>query len=306
MKLLIVHDASSENLDEIDTFKQLEFVKKNAKAEVFCHQLNADIPSLLKEIDRIKPDLVFNLIENRDVHVVPAIFDALGIKYTGNPTEALFLTTDKLLFRKMLPDYMTPKYISINDGKAIKGKKYIIKAVREEASVGIDENSVFVAENTKDVRDRLKKSARYSFAEEYIEGREFYVNFIEDFDKSPEILPIREVIYENYINDKPKILCFKAKWDLESFEYKNTKTVLNDLKDEPELLETMVDYVKICWKKFGLKGYGRIDFRVDKNNKVYVLDINANSCLILMDRAFSEKGYEAGAIVDRLVKVSLN
>jgi len=34
-----------------------------------------------------------------------------------------------------------------------------------------------------------------------------------------------------------------------------------------------------CWELFKLKGYVRIDFRVDSDNNPFVLEINANPCL---------------------------
>ncbi len=34
-----------------------------------------------------------------------------------------------------------------------------------------------------------------------------------------------------------------------------------------------------CWNIFSLRGYARVDFRVDNNGKPWVLEINANPCL---------------------------
>jgi len=34
-----------------------------------------------------------------------------------------------------------------------------------------------------------------------------------------------------------------------------------------------------CWQCFGLKGYARVDFRVDENGNSFILEINANPCI---------------------------
>ena len=34
-----------------------------------------------------------------------------------------------------------------------------------------------------------------------------------------------------------------------------------------------------CWKFFNLSGYARVDFRVDGDNRPWVLEINTNPCL---------------------------
>ena len=47
------------------------------------------------------------------------------------------------------------------------------------------------------------------------------------------------------------------------------------------LLSQLQDIAKNCWHLFGLRGYARVDFRVDKDGNPWVLEINANPCLSL-------------------------
>ncbi|OPZ78716.1 MAG: D-alanine--D-alanine ligase [Alphaproteobacteria bacterium ADurb.Bin438] len=308
MKLLIIYDKVSDSPDEIDTIEQVEFVKQNANCEVYEYQVSLDIMSFIKEVERIKPDLVFNLIENSNIHVIPSILDDMGIKYTGNSAKVLFLTTDKVLFKKLLPNKWTAGYVSQNEGKAVKGKKYIIKALKEDASIGIDENSVFVASNTKEVRERIKNRPYLSFAEEFIEGREVNIALLEKKGGGCEVLVPREVMFKNFHKNKPKILCYKSKWDEDSFEYKNTETVRNDFEAEPLLLKKLIKYSKYCWKRFDLKGYVRVDFRIDENNNPYILEINANPCINPHGsgfyKSFVEKGYKGKELIERIINVA--
>jgi D-alanine-D-alanine ligase len=35
-----------------------------------------------------------------------------------------------------------------------------------------------------------------------------------------------------------------------------------------------------CWRLFGLAGYARVDFRCDEAGRPWILEINANPCLL--------------------------
>jgi D-alanine-D-alanine ligase len=48
-----------------------------------------------------------------------------------------------------------------------------------------------------------------------------------------------------------------------------------------------------CWEVLDLKGYARVDFRVSKENKPFVLEINANPC-IAADAGFYAAAQKAG------------
>ena len=41
------------------------------------------------------------------------------------------------------------------------------------------------------------------------------------------------------------------------------------------------DIALTCWYLFDLRGYARVDFRIDQNGQPWVLEINANPCLSL-------------------------
>ena len=54
-----------------------------------------------------KPDFVFNLVESINnkgelCYFVPALLNMYSIPYSGNPLEALFMTTSKALTNKIL------------------------------------------------------------------------------------------------------------------------------------------------------------------------------------------------------------
>ena len=59
------------------------------------------------------------------------------------------------------------------------------------------------------------------------------------------------------------------------------------------MLATLKELALRCWKLFGLRGYARIDFRVDREGKPWILEVNANPCLS-PDAGFSAATLRAG------------
>jgi D-alanine-D-alanine ligase len=87
------------------------------------------------------------------------------------------------------------------------------------------------------------------------------------------------MVFHNYEEGKPKIVDFKAKWEVGTFEFQNTIRNFPGDKLNPVLKERIMSSALQCWHIFGLKGYARVDMRVDKNDIPFVLEVNANPCL---------------------------
>ena len=142
------------------------------------------------------------------------------------------------------------------------------------------------------------------FFEEYIGGREFNISILGGLS-GPEVLPIPEIIFENYPAGKPKIIGYSAKWDESSFEYHNTNRVFGLEKTEPKLAVSLKQICLKSWNLFGLKGYVRVDLRVDENGKPWILEINSNPCLSA-DAGFYaaslEAGYEFTLVIKRIIE----
>jgi D-alanine-D-alanine ligase len=62
-----------------------------------------------------------------------------------------------------------------------------------------------------------------------------------------------------------------------------------------------------CWKEFDLRGYARVDFRMDEKGNLFVLEINANPC-ISADSGFvaaaTHKGFSQAEIVRLIINDS--
>jgi len=274
--------------DELDVLDQVDFIEKNLKTlgiETFRKGITDDFMNEAAALASNNPDFVFNLVEsinNRGelCYFIPALLNMHSIPYSGSPLEAMFITTSKVLTKKTLkkaginnPQGYSPSEYS----KLIPGRRYIIKPVWEDGSLGITGDSVFTYQ--PGYESRLKNySDTHWFIEEYIEGREFNISLIYS-EKGPEVLPPAEIIFHNYTGDKPRIVDFKAKWEAGSFEYENTIRDFPGDDLNPVLKERITSTALQCWNEFGLKGYARVDMRIDSNDTPYIIEVNANPCL---------------------------
>lgn len=274
--------------DELDVLDQVEYVEKHMNKlgiETSRKGITTNFMSEISSLANNKPDFVFNLVESINnkgelCYFVPALLNMHSISYSGNPLEAMFITTSKALTNKVLRNsgINNPCGYSPSQYKLLKpGNRYILKPVWEDGSLGITADSVFRYEPGYE-----KKFAGFDDAhwliEDYIDGREFNISVMKG-KNGPEVLPPAEMTFINYQGDRPKIVDFKAKWEADSFEYSNTVRRFpgNDL--DPVLKERLKSATLQCWHVFGLKGYARVDIRIDINNNPFVIEVNANPCI---------------------------
>ena len=324
MKVIILYDRIAKegnHPDQSDALVQAEAVGRalsDLGHESVEMAFSLDIKGFLKEIKEAYPQLVFNLVESvegygRLIHFPASILDLLAIPYTGAPSDALCLTSSKILTKKILAGAAipTPPYYSPGDLKAksfpLKGP-YIIKSVWEHASVGLEESSVLSVKGSGHLLAEMEKRRNQlggdCFAEQFIDGREFNLSLLASRE-GPEVLPPAEMRFIDYPLGKWKVVGYRAKWDEASFESMHTQRSFDFPKSERPLLQNLMDIARRCWHLFSLRGYARVDFRVDERNQPWVLEINANPCLS-PDAGFVAAASQAGLsyrqVVERIIQ----
>jgi D-alanine-D-alanine ligase len=297
MKVVVLHDIVADNAreDELDVLVEAAAVSKALVAlghEPHSVGFSLDLQAGMEAIRKISPDFIFNLVESvaghgNLIHLAPALLDYMHIPYSGSPTEALYLTSNKLIAKRLLKGHSipTPAWTTTEDSHAVKaldGSAFIIKSVWEHASVGIDDNSTFVPESHIALCNAIERAQqqwnREFFAERFIDGREFNISVLCG-PPGPEVLPHAEIRFIDYPPEKRKVVDYRAKWDEASFEYHHTIRCFDFLPEDKQLIEKLSSLAKECWQVFGLGGYARVDFRVDKEGNPWVLEINANPCI---------------------------
>ncbi len=286
----ILYNQPRENAlpDELDVLDQVEYIEKNLDKlgiETYRKGITLNFMNEVAELAANKPDFVFNLVESINnkgelCYFVPALLNMHSIPYSGNPVEAMFITTSKSLTSKTL------KKAGINNpggyfpsqwNQLIKGNTYIIKPIWEDGSLGITGESVFVY--TPEFSEKLKTfNDTHWIIEDFIDGREFNISVLAG-ENGPEVLPPAEMVFHNFESHMPKIVDFRAKWEEGTFEYENTRREFPNEKLNSSLREKIMLAALECWKVFGLKGYARVDMRVDKKNDPFVIEVNANPCM---------------------------
>lgn len=297
-KIVILHSdvAPDASEDELDCLRQADTIAEALQTlghEPVLLPFVLDLGKNIKSLQSANPHVVFNLVETLGgkgnlIHVAPALLDFLQMPYTGCRTDAMYLTSNKPLAKKILHDagIATPPWITAEGfivGLA-PSDTYLIKASWEDASVGLDETSIVKMKNsasiTQSIYNQKKKLNAACFAEAYIDGREFNIALLAT-EKEVRVLPAAEMLFLDYAPDKLKLLDYRAKWVEDSFEYDHTRRTLDIASKDSALIDNLCHIALRCWDIFGLRGYARVDFRVDNKGNPWVLEINANPCLSL-------------------------
>jgi D-alanine-D-alanine ligase len=98
------------------------------------------------------------------------------------------------------------------------------------------------------------------------------------------------------------VCTYNAKWDEDSFEYKHTEICLDFDQKDQLMIEELNNIALLCWEIFGLKGYVRIDFRIDRYCKPWVLEINTNPYLHANMSAFVAAAWKDNVMFDEIVQ----
>lgn len=243
----------------------------------------------LFSLARYETDLFFNLVESyggddqKEMHVA-AFLDLLGRPYTGASPQGLYLAQDKALAKKIFAFHgiRTPFFATCYQGKLEHSHDIsfplIVKPTSEDASIGIDKDSV--VGSIKELMERIQylqeEFESPALIEEYIEGREIYAGVIGN--QSPEVLPLIELDLSRLPAGMPKVAGTEVKWDKESEAYKATKSAPVDDLDEASI-ERLSETALNVYRTLKLRDYARIDMRLTDKGELYVIEANPNPWL---------------------------
>lgn len=330
MKIAVVFDTPNAGWEDLDFKEEIEEEVAEAEYDVAealmenGHQVHMigfhdDLLFLLDRLASYKPDLVFNCCESFMGHSqydygVTALLEMHGYRYTGSPPEALLVCRDKATSKKILAYHSVrvPRFQVYAAGDGIDPPAdldfpMIVKPLREDASVGIAQSSVVndtdnLAERVTFVHRSLHQPA---IVEELIEGRELYIGVIGNSDL--QILPTVEMTFNNIPHPDRKIATYNAKWDLEYRERWGIKNVFAR-RIGKGALEEMHRACRIAFQALELRDYGRIDFRLTSDQKVYVLEVNPNPFISFgedMANAAERAGLDYYEFIERITQEAI-
>ncbi|MFO0842817.1 MAG: ATP-grasp domain-containing protein [Gemmataceae bacterium] len=276
-----------------------------------------DLKALTSGLARRKPDLVFHMIHDfggeSGLIATAAVIDALKIPYTGGGPGELFIRGNKHLAKKILayeklkcPDFAVfSKDATLETGGNLR-MPLIVKPMERDGSIGISGNAL--VRGVPELMERVLAIHRdvddSALAEEYVEGREFYVGVLGN--REPVAFPPIEMDFTGLPEGAPRVLDYKAKWEKGSAEFQGTKAVLPDLPDE---LKARLQKVALdACRALLVRDYARVDMRLTDTQDIYVIEVNAN-CDLERSSEFATAALAAGldypTLINRIAELAI-
>jgi len=276
-----------------------------------------DLQYLVRCLEEIRPDLVFNAVEafhgNAGLeYMVPGILEAGGWRYTGSPPHSLLVARNKAMSKKVLAYHgiRVPGFMTCRPGEPLAVPPalrfpLIVKPLQSDASAGIAQASVVqdaaaLADRVAMIHERFDQPA---IAEEFVDGRELYVSLIGNGDDL-DLLPITEMVFDKRrTRPEERIATQFAKWDE---DYRARKGIRNVFA-RPIARATRARIEEICrtaFRALWLRDYARLDVRLAPDGEVWFLEANANPFISYghdMANAAAKAGMDYYGFIQRLL-----
>jgi D-alanine-D-alanine ligase len=234
----------------------------------------------VERVRRGKYDLAFNLCEGIDgvAMLEPAVISALellDVPFTGSSSWTAALCLRKHLVNTVLnaAGLPVPRWGMACPGMPLPtvGFPAICKPAAEDASLGIEQRSV--VRSLKSLQARLLEMHEEwdeVVVQRFIAGREVNVGII---GCTP--LPVAEIDFAAMPAGYWQIVSYRSKW--ESGCEEDLGSVPHCPADlSPELTDEVQRLAMAAWTAVGGTGYGRVDMRIDRRGRPWILEVNAN------------------------------
>lgn len=249
-----------------------------------------------------KADMVFIALHgmNGEDGRIQATFDIMGIPYTGSGYLGAAMAMDKITTKRMLRPYgiRTPEWKEYH-----RVRKEQIPAIAKENGVpcvvktptGGSSVGVYIVKSKEELEPALYEVLHYSrdiLVEQFIEGREFTNAVLLD-----RALPSVEII--------PRV---------GGYDYSNkyaagaTEEICPGRLSEEEAKE-MGQMALTVHRALGLRTYSRSDFMVDRENRIYFLEVNTLPGMTptsLVPQEAEAVGISYEDLCDQIVQDALN
>lgn len=280
----------SEQVDlEFDLPSVIEGIESALKElghEVFLVEADENAFNKLKKLKKLENiDIVFNIAEGlwgeaRETQI-PIICEILKIPYTHSGPTTHTISLDKSFTNLILRG---AEGINVPESHVVKSKDWelperlsfplIVKPNNEGSSKGIlDANVVHDREVLgKRVEIISQHFTKEVLIEEFIDGREFTVALIGNEDV--EVLPIIEQKFDFMPKGMNKIASFELKWIYEDALKDMREAYDCPAKLDQDLEDLIVETSKNIYKLLDVKDCARLDYRLNKDGKLYFIEIN--------------------------------
>lgn len=191
-----------------------------------------------------------------------AIFDVYDIKYTGSGYQSSLLAMDKLIAKELMRFHNIPTadWTVVSDVEKIEeiSLPAVVKPLDCGSSIGIS-----LVNSKQELKIAINEALKYSenpkiLVEDKIEGREFSVGILGD-----QVLPAIELIPKSGFYDYQN-----------KYQKGRTEEIVPAIIDS-ELADQMGELALKTHKMLGLSVCSRTDFLIDRNNNIFVIEVNS-------------------------------
>lgn len=321
-RVLVLFDVGEPTGLDVDYTEDLKSPNWKTERHVLSALRELDYPfamlgvhddtQLIREmIERYQPDVIFNMVEQfanslSNENRVTSFLELQGVPITGCGSTGITLAKDKILSKKIASFHgvMVPKFMVHEPGNVVglnkaMGFPLIVKPAREEASYGISLKSV--VQNEEELVDRVcfvhEKFEQEALVEEFIEGREVYVGVIGN--EKLKCLPPREMTFGKKVPMESRFASYCVKWDE---DYRHRWGIKNRFLPslKPQAQAKLNQTCKDLYRALNLKGYARMDLRLNSNTEPVFIEANPNP-MLAKDEDFALAARKAGIVYPKLI-----
>ncbi len=243
----------------------------------------------VQQIQDDKVDIIFNLCEriNHSGLLEPhaaSLLDILQVPYTGSNPFTLALCLDKIRVKKLFAYHHipTPRWDYLYEADEAFDENFplpaIVKPANSDSSIGITNDSV--VNSRKALKQRidyvLNDLKRPALIEEFIDGDEYDVSILGNWDDQQRVLPLSRSVFRNLPEGYWHMYPYEAKF-LGSEVHKKGIEVQRPPKGVAGKLTSLISEIALdALNVVGCGDYGRVEVRVDKDGNPCVLEVNPN------------------------------
>lgn len=302
LRLTDVRETEKEaEFDSAETVTAIAAALEAAGHEVEKVEVSGPASNLLERLEAIDPDLIFNTAEGTSGRMrealYPALFEELGIPYTGSDAYTNAVTLDKWLTKLILgrAGIDTPRaalvtarnYEAVVERGAGLAFPVIVKPNYEGSSKGIysgangaanggaiGNGTPSVVREPRDLPPVLRAALRAYpdgvLIEEYIEGIDVAVGFVDGVGHDNGLLAPVELLVETSAERPFNIQDYRLK-NVEpgKVQYRCPANIPRDVAARLRQIATE------AIKTLGLRDLARLDFRISGDGRIYLLEANA-------------------------------
>ncbi|MDX8443632.1 D-alanine--D-alanine ligase family protein [Mesorhizobium australafricanum] len=256
------------------------------------------------DLRHIPSGIVFNYAggiqgEARSAHL-PAMLEMAGVPYTGSGPLGHGIANDKVIAKQIMRanGIPTPNFRVMRHGTESTGDlrfPVVVKPRREDSSYGLQ----LIHEPTQlrqAVEAVVGEFAQDALVEEYIDGREIAVALLGNDEL--EVLPLVE---QEFGNTETRLYTWEAKHHGVGSPEKICPAQIGS-----DLATVIRDISAATFRACLCRDLARVDLRLDRSGKPFVLEINANQNLVAgsFSVAAETGGYSFSRLVHRILDLA--